>query len=63
MKQIKYDSDTYLLYGVATPPYPIYPVWVRVTMRDGVKGEALNRAMQRAIKRYPYFAVQVGTGV
>ena len=59
MKHIKYDPDTYLLYGVSKPPYPSYPVRLRVTMRDDVKGEVLNGAVQRAIRRYPYFAVKV----
>lgn len=59
MKQIKYSPDTYLLYGVAKPPYPCYPVRVRVTMNDDVKGDVLNGAVQRAIKRYPYYAVRV----
>ena len=59
MKRIKYDPDTYLLYGVSKPPYPSYPVRLRVTMRDDVKGEVLNGAVQRAIRRYPYFAVKV----
>ena len=59
MKHIKYDPDTYLLYGVSKPPYPSYPVRLRVTMMDDVKGEVLNGAVQRAIRRYPYFAVKV----
>lgn len=59
MKQIKYNPDTYLLYGVGNPPYPSYPIRVRVTMNDNVNGDALNDAVQRAIRRYPYFAVQV----
>lgn len=59
MKHIKYDPDTYLLYGVSNPPYPSYPIRLRVTMRDDVKGEVLNGAVQRAIRRYPYFAVKV----
>lgn len=59
MKHIKYDPDTYLLYGVSNPPYPSYSVRLRVTMRVDVKGEVLNGAMQRAIRRYPYFAVMV----
>ena len=25
MKPIKYNPDTYLLYGVSNPPYPSYP--------------------------------------
>lgn len=59
MKQIKYSPDTYLLYGVGKPPYPCYPVRVRVTMNDVVKADVLNGAVQRAIRRYPYLAVQV----
>ena len=30
MKHIKYAPDTYLLYGVSNPPYPVYPVRLRV---------------------------------
>ena len=63
MKHIKYNPDTYLLYGVSNPPYPSYPVRLRVTMRDDVKGEVLNEAIQRAIRRYPYFAVKVTVDV
>ena len=56
---MKYNPDSYLLYGTAKPPRPRYPIRVRVIMKDAVKADVLERAAQSAIKRYPYFAVRV----
>lgn len=56
---MKYDPDSYLLYGAAKSPRPCYPIRIRLTLSDTVKGDILSRAAQRAIRRYPYYAVRV----
>lgn len=56
---MKYSPDSYLLYGTAKTPRPAFPIRVRITMADSVKSDVLERAAQRAIRRYPYFAVRV----
>ena len=55
----KYNPDSYLLYGTAKSPRPCFPIRIRVMMTETVRGDVLDRAAQRAIKRYPYFAVRV----
>ncbi len=55
----KYNPDSYLLYGTAKSPRPCFPIRIRVIMTEAVRGDVLDRAAQRAIKRYPYFAVRV----
>ena len=59
---MKYNPDSYLLYGTNKAPFPAYPIRLRVVMNDDVQAEALNRAAQNAIRRYPYFAVEVVIG-
>ncbi len=54
-----YNPDSYLLYGVAKSPRPCFPIRIRLIMNEAVKGDVLDSAAQRAIKRYPYFAVRV----
>lgn len=56
---MKYNPDSYLLYGIAKSPRPCFPIRARLTMTDAVIVEVLDRAVQRSIKRYPYFAVRV----
>lgn len=54
-----YNPDSYLLYGVAKSPRPCFPIRIRLIMNEAVRGDVLDSAAQRAIKRYPYFAVRV----
>lgn len=55
----KYNPDSYLLYGTSKSPRPSFPIRIRVVMNEAVRGAVLNSAAQRAIRRYPYFAVRV----
>lgn len=59
---MKFNPDSYLLYGTNRAPFPAYPIRLRVALNDEVQTEALNRAAQSAIRRYPYFAVEVVIG-
>ena len=56
---MKYNPDSYLLYGTAKSPRPCFPIRARLTMTETVRADVLDRAVQRAIRRYPYFAVRV----
>ncbi len=56
---MKYNPDSYLLYGSGKSPRPSFPIRIRVTMTDTVNGSVLDAAVQKAIRRYPYFAVRV----
>lgn len=59
---MKFNPDTYLLYGVGKPPRPAYPIRLRLKMKAAINYDALNQAAQRGIKRYPYYAVKVVLG-
>ncbi len=50
------------MYGTNRAPFPAYPIRLRVVMNDEVQPQALQQAAQSAIKRYPYFAVEVTIG-
>ena len=59
---MQFHPDTYLLYGTNKAPFPAYPIRLRVVMKKAVQIEALRQAAQSAIRRYPYFAVEVTIG-
>lgn len=59
---MKFNPDSYLLYGTNKAPFPAYPIRLRMVMNDDVQAEALRQAAQSAIRRYPYFAVEVVIG-
>lgn len=59
---MKFQPDSYLLYGTNRAPFPAYPIRLRVVMNDEVQPQALQQAAQSAMKRYPYFAVEVTIG-
>ncbi|MGN0318332.1 MAG: hypothetical protein ACI4E1_10435 [Lachnospira sp.] len=52
-----YQPDTYLLYE--TRPNVCCNVRIVVKMKENVYGNILNCAVNKAIKRYPYFSVKV----
>lgn len=52
-----YQPGTYLLYE--TTPLGTYNIRISVKMRDMVDGKVLAAAANRAIKRYPYFAIRL----
>ena len=54
---LKYDPDSYLLYSA--DKNTAFTIRVRAVMKDRVDADILNSAAQKAIKRYPYFAVRV----
>ncbi len=54
---MKHSFDTYRLYADET--HFSYAVRVRVVMKDTVDKDILEKAVNRAIRRYPYFAVKV----
>ena len=53
----EYQPDTYLLYE--TRPNVCCNVRIVVKMKEKIDGELLNSAVNKAIKRYPYFSVEV----
>ena len=54
---MKHSLDTYRLYTIEK--HFSYAVRIRVVMKECVDINVLERAVNRAIKRYPYFSVQV----
>ncbi len=57
---MKYSIDTYRLY--ADEKIFTFSVRVRVTMKETVDIDVLRHAANEAIKRYPYFAVEIILG-
>ncbi len=53
----EYQPDTYLLYE--TRPNVSCNVRIVVKMNESVNAKVLNTAVNRAVKRYPYFSVNV----
>ena len=54
---MKYSVDTYRLYQ--DEKYFSHVVRIHVRMKDEVDINVLDKAVNTAIKRYPYFAVKV----
>ena len=54
---MKYSIDTYRLYQ--SEKYFAHTVRIHVRMKDEVDINILDKAVNAAIKRYPYFAVRV----
>ena len=54
---MKYSVDTYRLYQ--SEKYFTHTVRIHVRMKDEVDINVLDKAVNAAIKRYPYFAVRV----
>ncbi len=57
---MKYNLDTYRLY--ANEKSFSFTIRAKVRMKETVDIDALRRAVNTAIKRYPYFAVEVVLG-
>lgn len=54
---MKYNIDSYRFYY--TENHFSFSLQVKVTMKEAVEPEILSSAVNRAMKRYPYFAVKV----
>ena len=54
---MKYSIDTYRLYQ--SEKYFAHTVRIHVRMKDEVDIDVLDKAVNTAINRYPYFAVKV----
>ena len=54
---MKYSVDTYRLYQ--SEKYFAHSVRIHVRMKDEVDINVLDKAVNLAIRRYPYFAVRV----
>lgn len=54
---MKYNPDSYLLYDAGG--FITYNFCIRIELKKEIDGAVLDRAAQRAIRRYPYFAVRV----
>ena len=54
---MKYSVDTYRLYQ--SEKYFAHSVRIHVRMKDEVDMDVLDKAVNSAIRRYPYFAVRV----
>ena len=54
---MKYSIDTYRLYQ--SEKYFAHSVRIHVRMKDEVDINVLDKAVNSAIRRYPYFAVRV----
>ena len=54
---MKYSIDTYRLYQ--SEKYFAHSVRIHVRMKDEVDISILDKAVNSAIRRYPYFAVRV----
>ena len=54
---MKYSVDTYRLYQ--SEKYFTHTVRIHVRMKDEVDIDVLDKAVNSAIRRYPYFAVRV----
>ena len=57
---MKYNLDTYRFY--ANEKTFSFIIRAKVRMKETVDPDALRRAVNTAIKRYPYFAVEVVLG-
>ena len=57
---MKYSMDTYRLY--ASEKIFSFVIRIRVTMKENVDIDILRHAVNAAIKRYPYFSVEVVHG-
>ena len=50
----KYDFDSYLLYEIKRRN--VFPVKIRVMLKEPIKGDILEQSAPKAFKRFPYYS-------